>query len=98
MDEPKFKYAEVSAQIRKINKFLCISTVILYVLTYTVVFISFLQGNRTVLYAGAMLFVMILTTVVGFVTYCDSNVLLDFSMICCNICYIFSLFYYTQCK
>ena len=59
MDEPKFKYAEVSAQIRKINKFLCISTVILYVLTYTVVAVSFMQGNRTALYAGSMLCVMV---------------------------------------
>lgn len=68
MEEPKFKYADVSAQIRKINKFLCISTVILYVLTYTVVAVSFMQGNRTALYAGSMLCVMVATTVMGFVT------------------------------
>ena len=68
MEESKFKYADVSAQIRKINKFLCISTVILYVLTYTVVAVSFMQGNRTALYAGSMLCVMVATTVIGFIT------------------------------
>ena len=73
MEEPKFKYADVSAQIRKINKFLCISTVILYVLTYTVVAVSFMQGNRTALYAGSMLCVMVATTVIGFVTLKRDN-------------------------
>ena len=73
MGEPRFKYADVSAQIRKINKFLCISTVILYVLCYTVVAVSFLQGNRTALYASSMLCVMLATTIIGFITLKRDN-------------------------
>lgn len=68
MDEKRFQFADTEAQIRKVNRFLCISTTILYILSYTVVAISFLQGNRTALYAISMLIVMIATVSVGFVT------------------------------
>lgn len=68
MEEKRFKYAERSMQIRKVNTFLCFSTLVVYLLTYTVVVVSFLQGNRTALYAGGMLVVMIATIITGFVT------------------------------
>ena len=68
MEERKFKYAERAMQIKKVNTFLCISIAVVYLLTYTVVVVSFLQGNRTGLYAGGMLAVMLATIITGFVT------------------------------
>ncbi len=68
MEENRFKYAERPMQIKKVNTFLCISTAVVYLLTYTVVVVSFLQGNRTALYAGGMLVVMLATIIIGFVT------------------------------
>lgn len=68
MEEKKFQYADTDAQVKKVNRFLCISTAILYVLSYTIVTVSFLQGNRTALYAVSMLIVMVATISVGFVT------------------------------
>ena len=68
MGEKKFQYADTAAQIKKVNRFLCISTTILYVLSYAIVAVSFLQGNRTAFYAVSMLIVMVATITVGFVT------------------------------
>ena len=68
MEEKKFQFADPAAQVKKVNKFLCISTTILYVLSYTVVFVSLLQGNRTPLFAISMLIVMIATLTMGFIT------------------------------
>ena len=68
MAENKFKYAERSMQIKKVNTFLCISTAIVFLLTYIVVVVSFLQGNRTALFAGGMLVVMLATIVTSFIT------------------------------
>ena len=68
MEDKKFQYADSKAQTKKVNRFLCISTSILYVLSYTVVAISFLQGNRTAFYAISMLIVMITTVTIGFTT------------------------------
>lgn len=68
MEEKKFQYADTDAQVKKVNSFLCISTTILYVLSYAVVTVSFLQGNRTAFYAISMLLVMIATITAGFVT------------------------------
>ena len=68
MEEKKFRYADSAAQTENVNRFLCISTSILYVLSYTVVVVSFLQGNRTAVYAAGMLAVMLITVITGFVT------------------------------
>ena len=67
MDEKMFLYADSKAQIKKVNTFLCISTAILYFLSYVIVTVSFLQGNRTALYAISMLIVMLTTIIAGFV-------------------------------
>lgn len=67
MDEKMFLYADSQAQIKKVNTFLCISTAILYFLSYVIVTVSFLQGNRTALYAISMLIVMLTTIITGFV-------------------------------
>lgn len=68
MEEKKFKYAEREMQIKKVNTFLCYGTLVVFLLTYAVVAVSFLQGNRTALYAIGMLVVMIATCVTGFIT------------------------------
>lgn len=66
MGEQKFRYADASAQIQKVNGFLCISTTILFVLSYIIVIVSVLEGNRTVFYAAGMLLVMLGTVGTGF--------------------------------
>ena len=68
MEEKSFRYADSKAQIKKVNTLMCISTTILYILSYTVVVVSFMQGNRTAFYAGSMLVVMLATIITGFVT------------------------------
>lgn len=68
MGENKFNFAERSAQIKKVNTFLCISIAVVYLLSYIVVIVSVMQGNRTVFYAGVMLAVMLATIITGFVT------------------------------
>ena len=68
MEENRFKYAERAVQIKKVNIFLCISTAVVFLLSYIVVLVSFLQGNRTALFAGGMLAVMLVTIITGFVT------------------------------
>jgi len=66
MEEKKFLYADPAEQRRKVNSFLCISTLILYILSYVIVIVSFQIGNQTPLYTVGMLVVMIATVVAGF--------------------------------
>ena len=68
MKEKDYQYADPSAQVKKVNSFLCISTTILYFLSYIIVFVSFLQRNRSPVYAIVMLLVMLSTIITGFVT------------------------------
>lgn len=68
MEENTFKYADRALQIKKVNTFLCISTSVVYLLSYIVVIVSVLLGNRTAFYAGSMLVVMLATIITGFVT------------------------------
>ena len=68
MGENNFKFAERSAQVKKVNTFLCYSTTLVYLLTLTVVIVSFLQGNRTFLYLAGMFVVMAATILTGFIT------------------------------
>jgi len=67
MKEKLFQYADSKAQIQEVNRFLCISTAILYFLSYVIVTVSLLQGNRTAFYAISMLIVMLTTIISGFV-------------------------------
>lgn len=68
MEEKKFKYAERAVQIKKVNTFLCYGTLVVFLLTYAVVAVSFLQGNRTAVYAIGMFAVMLATCSTGFIT------------------------------
>lgn len=64
MNEKKFKYADSLEQLRKVNLMMCISTAIVYLLTFVVVIVSVIQGNRSLIYAIAM-FGIILATILG---------------------------------
>lgn len=68
MGENIFKFADPEVQKRKVNTFLCGSITIVMLLSYIIVIVSFIQGNRTALYAGSMLVVMLTTIITGFVT------------------------------
>ena len=68
MEEKMFKYSERSLQIKRVNTFLCISTAVVFLLSYIVVLVSYFTGYRTALYTVGMLIVMIVTVVIGFVT------------------------------
>lgn len=68
MEEKKFKYAERALQIKKVNTFLCFGTLVVFLLTYIIVAVSFIQGNRTAVYAVGMLVVMLTTCITGFIT------------------------------
>lgn len=68
MTEKKFHFADADAQSKKVNTLLCISTTILFLLSYAIVIVSFLQGNRTAVFAFGMLAVMVVTLVTGFTT------------------------------
>ncbi len=68
MEEKQFRYADLGEQLKKVNLFMCITTAVVYLLSYTVVFVSFLQKNRTGVYAIGMLIVMVTTIVLGFVS------------------------------
>ncbi len=68
METKEFRYADLGAQLKKVNSFFCVTTAVVYVLSYLIVFVSFLQKNRTGVYAISMLLVMVATIVMGFVS------------------------------
>ena len=68
MGENQFKFAERSEQVKKVNTFLCISTSIVYLLSFIIVIVSVIQGNRTLFYAVGMFTVMVATILTGFIT------------------------------
>ncbi len=57
----KFRFANKDEQVKKINTYFSVSMVIFDALIYLVVFISMMQGNRTVGYGVAMAVIMLLT-------------------------------------
>lgn len=68
MGENSFKFAERAEQVKKVNTFLCISTSVVYLLSFIVVIVSVIQGNRTLFYAVSMLAVMLATILTGVIT------------------------------
>ena len=69
MNEREYRFAKSEEQIRKINKFLCISTAILNVISFVIVFISYARGYRTELYTFGLLAIMLITSIGGFFIY-----------------------------
>lgn len=69
MEEKQFRFAKSEEQIRRINKFLCISTAILNVISFAIVLVSYLRGYRTELYTFGLLAIMMITSIGGFLIY-----------------------------
>ena len=69
MGERDYRFAKSEEQIRKINKFLCISTAILNVISFIIIFISYMRGYRTELYTFGLLAIMVITSIGGFIIY-----------------------------
>lgn len=69
MNEREYRFAKVEEQIRKINRFLCISTAILNLISFAIIFVSYMRGYRSELYTFGLLAIMIITSIGGFVIY-----------------------------
>lgn len=69
MNERDYRFSKTEEQIRKINRFLCISTAILNVISFAIIFVSYLRGYREELYTFGLLAIMIITSIGGFVIY-----------------------------
>ena len=69
MDERNYRFAKIEEQIRTINKFLCISTAILNVISFAIIFVSYMRGYREELYTFGLLAIMIVTSIGGFIIY-----------------------------
>lgn len=69
MNERDYRFANSEEQIRKINKFLCISTAILNIISFIIIFISYMRGYRTILYTFGLLGIMVITSIGGGIIY-----------------------------
>ena len=69
MNERKYQFADTNEQVKKINKFLCISTTIVNIISFIFVFISYMRGYRDELYTFGVLGLMVITSVGGFLIY-----------------------------
>lgn len=69
MNERDYRFAKTEEQVRNINRFLCISTAILNLISFAIIFVSYMRGYRTELYTFGLLAVMIITSIGGFVLY-----------------------------
>lgn len=67
MEEKQFRYADLGEQLRKVNRFMSIITAVVYFLCYVIVLVSYLKGDRTLLYAIAMFALMAVILSVGFI-------------------------------
>lgn len=84
MNERDYRFAKIEEQVRKINKFLCISTAILNVISFAIIFVSYMRGYREELYTFGLLAIMIITSIGGMIIYKknkDSVVLRYFMLI-----------------
>lgn len=83
MKEKQFRFAESGEQIRRINKFLSISTALLNVVSFAIVLVSYLRGYRTERYTFGLLGIMVATSVGGLLLFrnnASSTVLRYFMM------------------
>lgn len=69
MNERDYRFAKAEEQVRKINRFLCISTAILYLISFAIIFVSYMRGYRSELYTFGLLGIMIITSIGGFIVY-----------------------------
>lgn len=73
MNERDYRFSKTEEQIRKINRFLCISTALLNVISFAIIFVSYMRGYRSELYTFGLLAIMIITSIGGFVVYKKNN-------------------------
>ncbi len=73
MNERDYRFSKSEEQIRKINRFLCISTALLNVISFAIIFVSYMRGYRSELYTFGLLAIMIITSIGGFVVYKKNN-------------------------
>ncbi len=69
MNKRDYRFAKIEEQVRKINRFLCISTAILNVISFIIIFVSYMRGYRSELYTFGLLAIMIITSIGGFIIY-----------------------------
>ena len=69
MEEKNFLYADSDEQAARINRFIIVGNIVYDVLTFVIVFISFLQGYRTPGYVVAMAVGMLVGIVSTFVVF-----------------------------
>lgn len=67
MGEVQFRYSDKGEQVQKANKFMCVSTTIINVLTYLIILVSFLRGSQTILYTVSTFVVMAVASIGGFI-------------------------------
>ena len=73
MNERRYQFADTNEQVKKINKFLCISTTIVNIISFIFVFISYMRGYRDELYTFGILGLMAVTSIGGFLIYKKEN-------------------------
>lgn len=64
-----FRYADAKEQTLAINKFMCISTAALNVVSFAIVFVSYLRGYRSIAYTFGLLGLMLITSVGSLIIY-----------------------------
>ena len=67
MDEKKFRFADSGEQLKKVNRFMCVTTAVVFFLCYVIVMVSYLKGDRDLSYAIAMLVIMLVSLGAGFI-------------------------------
>lgn len=82
MEEKQFRYADLGEQLKKVNLFMCITTAVVYLLSYVIVLVSYLKGDRTLTYAISMLVVMVATIAMGFLALKKTVGIYDCATIC----------------
>lgn len=65
----EYRFAKKEEQVREINKFLSMSTALLNVIGFAIVFVSYMRGYRTELYTFGLLGIMLLTSIGSFLIY-----------------------------
>lgn len=103
MDETRYRFAKSEEQTREINKFLCTSTAFLNLVSFAIIFVSYMRGYRTELYTFGMLAIMLVTSIGGVCIYKknrDSKMLRYFMLVGLSIIMAFLIYgfksYYMQ--
>lgn len=69
MEEKTFRFADTAEQVKEINRFFCLSTAVLNIISFMFVFISYKRGYRSAAYTYMLLGIMLLTSVGSLLIY-----------------------------